>query len=240
MFVEFMNKNEFYEKYMLLFSTRFTVGSLEVEDSEFQLTEPKDAIKIYNNMLAFNSLIEKGIDKMTMSDIININNMVNKGLNYFQPGFRRVQVDVRGADFFPTAPNLVPMEMYTLFDNYYNIWNDLSVYEREAKFHIKFIRIHPFEDGNGRTGRIIMNYNLCRQNKAPIIIDSDERKEYFDYIGNYDEVGFAKFIEKKSNEELETMIEFYENICGDSLTEEEVESDEDVKIAQLRKQYRSC
>ena len=59
------------------------------------------------------------------------------------------------------------MEMYQLFDNYYNIWNELDPYLREAMFHIKFLQIHPFEDGNGRTARIILIRNLCADSSEP-------------------------------------------------------------------------
>lgn len=51
-----------------------------------------------------------------------------------------------------------------------------AFYEREAKFHIEFERIHPFEDGNGRTGRIITNAHLLHNNFAPIIITSSMKK----------------------------------------------------------------
>lgn len=138
-------------------------------------------------------------------------------LNYFDKGFRKVGVEVRGAPFFPpNAKDVIP-EIYNLFDCYYNVWNILPVYEREARFHIRYIHIHPFEDGNGRTGRILTSYNLCNQNKAPIIISSRERKKYFSYINNNDIDSLALFFEKKSKEELEVMLDLYKSICGDAI-----------------------
>lgn len=234
MFAEFLTKNEFFEKYMQLFATRFTMGSLRVEDSKTDLTSRKRAIEIYNNMEAFMNLIRKNPDKLSPYDVIDTAEIVNKNLNYFDRGFRKIAVEVRGAPFVPIDAKYVTPEMYNLFDCYYNIWNILPEYEREARFHIKYIHIHPFEDGNGRTGRIITNYNLCKSNKAPIVINSRERNKYFSYINNNDVDSLADFFEKKSKEELEVMLDLCKTICGDNLYDEQVsENDEDVRIYTL-------
>lgn len=217
MFAEFLTQNEFFDEYIKLFSTRFTMGSLRVEDNKIDLTSTKRAIEIYNNMKAFMELIKRNPDRLTPYDVIDIAEIVNKNLNYFDKGFRKVGVEVRGAPFFPPSAKNVMPEMYNLFDCYYNVWNILPVYEREARFHIRYIHIHPFEDGNGRTGRIITSYNLCNHNKAPIIISSRERKKYFTYINNNDIDSLALFFEKKSKEELEVMLELYRTICGDAI-----------------------
>ena len=82
-------------------------------------------------------------------------------------------------------------------------------------FHIELVRAQPFEDGNKRTARILTNYNLCKQNKAPVIISGCETDKYFTFIDNYDADGFAKFLEEKSKQELEVMLELYMKICGD-------------------------
>lgn len=100
-------------------------------------------------------------------------------------------------------------------------------------FHIKFIRIHPFEDGNGRTGRIITSYNLCKSNKAPIVINSSEREKYFKFINENDVDSLANMFEQKSKEELEVMIELYETICGNEIKTIETLNDEDIKIYEL-------
>lgn len=78
------------------------------------------------------------------------------------------------------------------------------------------MRLQPFEDGNKRTSRIITSYNLWRQNRAPIVIFGEENNAYFDFIDNYDIDGFSKFLEKKSKEELEVMLQLYQSICNGS------------------------
>lgn len=227
MFLEFLTKNHFFEEYMKLFSTRFTMGSIRIEDNQTDLTSSKRAIEIYNNMNAFLNIIKRNPEKLSPYDIVDVADDVNKNLNFLSRGFRKVNVEVRGAPFIPTDSKNIMEEIYSLFDCYYNVWDILPVYEREARFHIKFIQIHPFEDGNGRTGRIITNFNLCKNNKAPVIISSKERKRYFDYIDNNDIAGLTKFFERKSKEELEVMLDLYKNICGDDIIEHDEEEDTD-------------
>ena len=65
--------------------------------------------------------------------------------------YRRVQVVIRGAEHMPPAPNQVNQLMMQLVWEY-NHDEGEDPFLREAKFHIRFERIHPFEDGNGRTG----------------------------------------------------------------------------------------
>lgn len=239
MFAEFLTQNEFFDEYIKLFSTRFTMGSLRVEDSKTDLTSTKRAIELYNNMKAFMELIKKNPEKLSPYDIVDVADIVNKNLNYFSKGFRKVGVEVRGATFFPTEAKDVIPEMYNLFDCYHNIWNILPVYEREARFHIKFLRIHPFEDGNGRTSRIITSFNLCKENKAPIVISSRERKKYFSYINNNDVDSLALFFEKKSKEELEVMIELYKAICGDTIVSKECSDEKsNVRISSLLEEVK--
>ena len=95
----------------------------------------------------------------------------------------------------------------------------LPVYLKEAKLHIELVRTQPFEDGNKRTARVLTNYNLLKQNKAPVIISGCETDTYFSFIDNYDAEGFAKYLETKSKHELEIMLILYKKICGDGFLE---------------------
>lgn len=56
-----------------------------------------------------------------------------------------------------------------------------------AYFHAKFENIHPFSDGNGRTGRLLMNYLLLSLNHPPIVIHEEDRKEYYKALECFDE-----------------------------------------------------
>lgn len=55
-----------------------------------------------------------------------------------------------------------------------------------AYFHAKFENIHPFSDGNGRTGRLLMNYLLLTLNHPPVIIHEEDRREYYAALEAWD------------------------------------------------------
>lgn len=60
-----------------------------------------------------------------------------------------------------------------------------------ADFHSRFERIHPFEDGNGRTGRILIDRGLIKSGLAPAVITKDVRAEYLGFITERDVLGLA-------------------------------------------------
>lgn len=84
---------------------------------------------------------------------------------------------------------------------------------REARFHIEFERIHPFEDGNGRTGRIILNKHLIDNGFAPIIIASEIRDDYIKCIDNSirteGEKQLAQLIQMLSSAQKSDMVSVY-------------------------------
>ena len=71
-----------------------------------------------------------------------------------------------------------------------------------AYFHAKFENIHPFADGNGRTGRIVMNYLLVINNHPPIIIHEEDKKDYYDALEAWDR-----------EQNLKTLTNFLEAQC---------------------------
>lgn len=234
MFAQFLNRREFYRQYMQLYATRCAIGNMEMEQ-QTDITLPRGTIEMYNNMNAFMNIIEKKPMKISPYDVIDIASDVNRNISYFDKGYRKTQVEVKKAkNFFPIPASAIPMKMYSLFDTYHNVWGILSPYEREARLHIELVRIQPFEDGNKRTARILTSYNLCSQNKAPVVINGNETEQYFSYIDNYDVIGFSEFLEQKSKEELLVMSELYKQVCGDDLFEiaTQLEENTDEHLAQ--------
>ena len=113
---------------------------------------------------------------------------------------------IKGADFVPPNPELVPNKMSELLYQYNN--ENISLIERISNFHIEFEHIHPFEDGNGRTGRVLINHELIRNNEIPIVIPEERRIEYFEYLQNYDIDGFNKMIKELQEIEINKMKEY--------------------------------
>ena len=92
--------------------------------------------------------------------------------------------------------------MQELLDKYYGEWSKLDIFEREARFNIEFLRIHPFEDGNGRTSRLLLNFNLLRQGYAPVLIPVDKREKYFAARNREDVDSIRKLFKESSEDEL--------------------------------------
>lgn len=90
----------------------------------------------------------------------------------------------------------VPEEMQELLDELKDV-SDVDTLTVAAYFHAKFENIHPFSDGNGRTGRLIMNYFLISNNHPPIIIYEEDRKEYYEALEEFD-----------ANSKLKPLIDF--------------------------------
>ena len=121
-------------------------------------------------------------------------------------GYRRVQVFIRGSEHIPPEPEKIPNLMNYYVYNYNN--DEQNIFNKIAKYHIEFEKIHPFEDGNGRTGRLLLNYELIKNNIAPVVIEKDDRIKYFEFLRNNDSEGFAKWLEELSNREKERMEKF--------------------------------
>ena len=98
--------------------------------------------------------------------------------------YRNVEVRISGAGFKPPAPG----EMHIQIKNFYidlNCRKDLNAVELAAWTHAEFVRIHPFVDGNGRTSRMLMNYQLMSAGFLPVSIAKENRLEYYDALEAY-------------------------------------------------------
>ena len=94
--------------------------------------------------------------------------------------------------------------------NYEN--SNLPLIENIDDFHINFEYIHPFKDGNGRTGRVLINHELISSGEIPIVIPEERRIEYFEYLANYDVTGLANMIRELQQFEINKMNEYGINI----------------------------
>ena len=84
----------------------------------------------------------------------------------------------------------------------------INIFEQEARFHIGFIRIQPFADGNKRTARLILNANLLHKKIAPVIITEDLLEYYYSYIENYDVEGMENLFRIQSKKQEQIIQEF--------------------------------
>lgn len=99
--------------------------------------------------------------------------------------FRRVNVRIAGAMTEPVQPYLIEPKIQELLEDYKNWAQTMHVVERVALFHLRFESIHPFIDGNGRTGRLLMNLQLIREGLPAVNIKYSDRRSYYDAFDEY-------------------------------------------------------
>lgn len=98
--------------------------------------------------------------------------------------YRRIPVRIMSAYHVPPDPMLVPEQMERLVAEFEGN-KKLHPIERAALFHLKFEGIHPFVDGNGRTGRLILNLMLMQAGYPPINVKYSDRKRYYEAFDEY-------------------------------------------------------
>ena len=103
--------------------------------------------------------------------------------------YRSISVRIMGAHKEPPQPYLVPVQMERLLHGLAR--DKRHPIERAARFHLDFEGIHPFVDGNGRTGRLVLNLMLMQCGYPPIDVKFADRGRYYDCFDNYDRDGSA-------------------------------------------------
>ena len=97
--------------------------------------------------------------------------------------YRRVPVRIMGAHHEPVQPYLIEPEMEQLLHDYQK--SNEHIVTKLARFHIEFEGIHPFIDGNGRTGRLLVNLELMKAGFPPIDIKYADRISYYNAFDEY-------------------------------------------------------
>ena len=102
-----------------------------------------------------------------------------------RPGEYKKHDYVTGREEIGASPDDVPAEMAELLAEIQTVPDDRAL-TAAAYFHAKFENIHPFADGNGRTGRMLMDYLLVLHDHPPIIIHEEDRRGYFEALEAWD------------------------------------------------------
>ena len=97
--------------------------------------------------------------------------------------YRRVPVRIMGAQHEPVQPYLIQPRMEQLLESYGA--SAEHIVTKLARFHIEFEGIHPFIDGNGRTGRLLVNLELMKAGFPPIDIKFTDRLAYYNAFDEY-------------------------------------------------------
>jgi Fic family protein len=183
------------------FVSAFTHDSTAIEGNTLSLQETagllfdeiipsakplREVNEVLNHRKAFDLVLEYKGD-ITRNFILELHKLVMKDTlkpeqNSQLGRFRSVQVYIRGVDWIPPAPEDVPKDIKNLLSWYTKNRKKLHPIVTAAYFHVGFEIIHPFVDGNGRVGRLLMNFILHKNGYPMINIPLEKRFDYYDCL----------------------------------------------------------
>ncbi|TVX98257.1 Fic family protein [Cohnella terricola] len=133
---------------------------------------------------------------LTEWQIKNIHSLILKGILDDQAGIYRTQnVLISGARHLPPDYSQVPDLMAHFTQWLKEEGANLHPVARAAAVHSEFVKIHPFVDGNGRTARLLLNFELMKNGYPPIVIEKEQRLAYYTALDETHITGdFSKFI----------------------------------------------
>ncbi len=181
------------------FLTEYTYNSNAIEGNTLTLRETdmvlrgltidkkslKEHLEVIGHKEAFDYV------KQLVSENVEISEKVIKDIHYLvladkkddRGVYRRIPVRIMGAAHEPVQPYLIIPKMEELLEEYKNSTEDIVT--KLARFHIEFEDIHPFIDGNGRTGRLLINLELMKAGYPPMDIKFTDRLKYYEAFDEY-------------------------------------------------------
>ena len=163
----------------------FTTKSILTDKDE--IIRSDDVIETTNHFRAFDYLIDSLDDALNEIIIKKFHQILKTGTSdadipWFRVGeYKKMPNMVAGMD--TTPPKDVEKAMENLLDDY-NLLEQVS-FNDILRFHVNFEKIHPFQDGNGRVGRLIMFRECLKNNIVPFIIDSNHKEFYYRGLREY-------------------------------------------------------
>jgi len=186
-------KNNRYESFVSLFtydSTNIEGNTLTLQETSqllFENITPRKSLReineVINHKKAFDFIInnKKDISKELILQLhkLVIQNTLKPELKNQIGRYRTLQVYIRGTNWIPPKPEEVPREMASLLSWYSKNKKKIHPLILAAYFHSAFETIHPFIDGNGRVGRLLMNL-ILNKHRYPMI-NIPNKKKYIYY-----------------------------------------------------------
>lgn len=166
-----------------------TIGGKSIRE-HLEVINHKDAI------LFLEELAQKD-EPLSEWNIKNLHRMVLKNIDDENAGaYRHENVVISGAKHRPPEHFLVKEHMERMLAEYNGQWLKLHPIVRAALLHGEFVKIHPFVDGNGRTARLLLNFELMKCGYPPAIIKAEIRPEYYNVLDLAHTTGdYGKFVE---------------------------------------------
>ena len=185
----------------------FDNGTLPKSDDYYRA---KDVEEMNGHFLMFNKMLDTLNEPLTRELVKQFHYELKSGVfedraNGYAIGDYKKRPNMIGM-YQTVRPGDVDQEMHLLMNWYDNQKINISIL---AEFHAKYESIHPFQDGNGRTGRLILFRECLKNGVIPVVIEDANRNEYLDALKEYREkVKLDKLVELFEREQ-----QFYFEKC---------------------------
>ena len=180
------------EVYAILFEPNYVCTALHKEF--YEVVNLKDVL-----CCSLKSLDEE----LSIGLIKQLGVMLNRQINEID-GFRKTRVVLQGVNYEPPNAYDVPRLLGEAILEYNK--SEADLFRRISLFHIRFERIHPFSDGNGRVGRALIVRELVKNGLAPAVIPKSSRANYFNFLAQQDVDGLASYLRELSDWEFKQMM----------------------------------
>ena len=167
--------------------TRLIFETRTIDASEGILID--DIIETNNHFRAINYIIDNALEPLNEDIIKHIHLLLKQGtkdsdLEWFKVGDYKAKPNMVGGKL-TALPKEIPAKMHNLIKNY-NSKRNITI-EDIIEFHANFEKIHPFQDGNGRVGRLIALKECLRFNIIPFIIEDSKKAYYYRGLSKWNE-----------------------------------------------------
>jgi fido (protein-threonine AMPylation protein) len=196
------------QKYLDWFLTQFTYDSNAIEGSSVPLEEVglilfdkavssdrnlREVYEVQNHKKAYD-FITKHKGDFNLKFILDIHRRLMSEIVSDAGKLRNVRVFVRGSELKPPKPEEAPKRLEGLVE-WYKSNKSLHPVILAAHVHSEFEQIHPFTDGNGRTGRLLLNFILMKNDFPPINILNERKGAYYSALKSWDQGDKRPFVE---------------------------------------------
>ncbi|WDM21290.1 Fic family protein [Paenibacillus polymyxa] len=210
---------------------RMTHNSCAVENNSVTLNETisillyrtipgklsvREFYEIENHSIAIKYIIDNINQDFTIPWIHNVHSLLMDRLHHEKGRFKSHENAIVGATF-PTAslketPILMDQWLLSLNNQIQQAKSPDDIIHSVCSSHIEFERIHPYVDGNGRMGRLLMVHLLLKNRILPLVIHKEHKQEYLQFLKNQDVEGFAVYARKNINNERQRYNAFLDSL----------------------------
>lgn len=152
-----------------------TIGGKSIVE-HLEAINHKEAILFLEELIGSN-------ESLSVWNIKSIHGLILKEIDNQNAGkYRTENVVIGGAIHIPPKHYEIDLLMKNLIIEYREEWQSFHPIVRATLLHGEFVKIHPFIDGNGRTARLLLNFELMKDGYVPIIIKKENRSRYYEVL----------------------------------------------------------